>query len=411
MATRNPFLMRLRRQSPALLLALAAGWCGLTARPAAAPSPRERPASRRAAPPNAALAAARRKVLAARPLALLYSSAGEGRSLEALRAHAAQITLFAPQAYWIASDGVVTGALSPQVLAFCRQARVPVMPLLFNKEFERSTVSALLHSAPAQRRAVSYMAYLAGRENFLGFQIDLENIAPEDSARFTRFVARAAARLHRDGRLLSVAVVPRFDPVKAGNGPQGIWSAAFDYRALGKAADFLTLMTYDHSGRSGPAGPIAGYEWVERALDYAVRRVPPSKLLMGIPLYGREWTEDAAHTPARSLTQADVRALLARQGIQPRWNERWQSPWFEYHDGGVRRTVWYENARSWAAKLALMRRYRLRGFAAWQLGMAGPDFWTLLAAHSAAPAHRAGKRRPAPPVARSDAAAGKDGNR
>lgn len=393
-------MIRLPRRKPALLLAVAMGWYGLIASASAARTLRPKRAPRKEEPRQTALAAARRKVLNARPLALFYFSVTDPQSLEALRTHAAEITVFAPQAFWVEPDGVITGGVSPRALEICRQAHVPVMPLVFNKGFDRATVTKLLASTEAQRRAVTYMAYLAKRNHFVGFQIDLENIAPTDGARFTEFVRRAAARMHREGRLLSVAVVPRFDPATTGKGLRGTWSAAFDYRALGQAADFLTLMTYDHSGRSGPPGPIAGYEWVERALDYAVRRVPRRKLLMGIPLYGREWTDGAAR--ARSLTRAEVRTLLARRDVHPRWDERWRSPWFEYQENGRKRTVWYEDKRSWAAKLELMRPYRLRGFAAWKLGMGGPDFWSLVAAHPKSPARRAVKRK---------RAAGKDGIR
>ena len=43
-------------------------------------------------------------------------------------------------------------------------------------------------------------------------------------------------------------------------------------------------MAYDQHTPLTPPGPVAGYDWVKAALDYAVRRVPRSKLLLGLPL-------------------------------------------------------------------------------------------------------------------------------
>jgi spore germination protein YaaH len=360
---------------PALVLLMA------SAALAAAKPQRKTQAAKKTTMANPSLAAARRRVLSARPLAMYYYS-GDTQGLESIRAHASQMTLLAPQCYWIEKDGVVRGELPPSAAEIAARAGLPIMPLVYNKGFDRATVTAMLHSAQAQERAASYLAYLARRENAVGIQIDFENIAPADERLFTQFVRRAAARLHREGRLLSVALVPRFadgppSAPRPGKPSSGEWSAAFDYRALGRIADFVTLMTYDHSNSSGPPGPIAGYEWVEHALDYAVARIVPTKLLMGLPLYGREWVEDTDGVTSRSVDAQDLRELLARPGIKSQWDARWRSPWLRFRAAGKLHTVWYEDRRSWTEKQGLMHKYHLRGFAAWRLGVESPEFWSL----------------------------------
>lgn len=323
----------------------------------------------------------RGRVLGTRPLRMFYYF-DDTRGFESLQAHSSGITVLSPQCFTIDADGFIHGALPPRALAAARDTHIAVMPLVFNQGFDRPTVTALLHSKSAQERAVDYVAYLAKRDNVVGFQIDLENIDPADQRLFSQFVKRAAARLQYDGRLLSVAVTPRFSDAGPGTHrrreiPAGEWSAAFDYRALSRSADFITLMTYDHSTRSGPPGPIAGYEWVKTAVQYAVRRVPRTKLLLGIPLYGREWTANDEGSASRSLTSKDVRGLIDRPEVTVQWNAKWRSPWFEYHDGSALRTVWFEDSRSLKEKISLMRQFQLRGFAAWRLGDEGAEFWPL----------------------------------
>jgi spore germination protein len=343
------------------------------------------------------LAEMRRRVLQARPLALYYSI-GDSRGLKSLAAHASRMTVIAPQCYWVEKDGVIEGEVPPEVLEIARRKGLPVMPLVFNRGFNRETITALLHSPEAQRRAISYMAHLAAKENLVGFQFDLENIDPADQSLFTAFVKDAAARMHQDGRLLSVALVPKFSdqfprPDLPEHPTMGEWAAAYDYHALGEAADFLSLMAYDHFNRSTAAGPIAGYEWVKKALDYAEARIPPEKLLLGIALYGREWSELGVSTFSRSLNAEEVRELRVGWKIKPQWDDRWRSPWFQYQRGRVTRTVWFENSRSWREKLNLLRDEHLRGFAAWRLGFEGPSFWSLGAIRPAQPGKRAIIRR------------------
>jgi spore germination protein YaaH len=327
-------------------------------------------------------------VLGTRPLAMYYYTPGLG--LESLQQHAAEMTLLAPQCFVVSAEGFVFGEVPPQVLEIARAAKLPVMPLVVNRGFDRSTVRLLLRDPRAQERAALYMAYLAKRDNFLGWQLDLENLDPADKLLYTRFVERVAVRLHRDGRLLSVAVVPRFSdayPARVQEPfPTGEWGAPYDFRALGRVADFLTLMTYNHHTSATPPGPVAGHAWVKAALDYAVRRVPPSKLLLGIPFYGRQWLTSPQGTTSSSLGLKDVKPLLDKFRLEPQWDDGGRTAWFQVQDGDTQRTAWFDNTRSLREKLKLMQSYRLRGFAAWRLGVEDPDFWPMAAEFRQPPA-------------------------
>lgn len=327
----------------------------------------------------------RRRVLAARPLALYYSK-NDTFGLDSIVQHASEMTVLAPQCYWLDQRGNIQGNVPPPLMEAARRAGLPVMALLYNRDFNRQISSLLLNDRSLQRRVIRRMIAIARRQNLLGFQLDFENIDPHDENLYSRFVRDAADALHREGRLLSVAVVPRFPDSRPGQ-----WSAAYDYSALARAVDFLTLMTYDNSGRDGPPGPIAGYDWIQKALEYALRRIPPDKLLLGLALYGREWTQGRRGTQARTLTYPETRALLDRLSLRPRWDKEQQSPWFEYRVSGTIRTVWYEDARSLSQKLKLLEKFRLRGFAAWRLGMEDPRLWSLVSAMQKS--HPAGRER------------------
>ena len=83
---------------------------------------------------------------------------------------------------------------------------------------------------------------------------------------------------------------------------------------------------------------------------------------------------------AHTMPYPETRALLNRLSLTPQWDTKQRSPWFEYRAGGTVRSVWYEDARSIQEKLRLLERYRLRGFAAWRLGMEDPRIWSMISA-------------------------------
>ena len=329
---------------------------------------------------EAAFVKARDEVMNAIPLAMFYY-ANDPVGMESLQAHAGAMTVVAPQCYTIDRMGVLHGRLPPGVQDAARRAGLPVMPLVMNPGFDRSTAHALLHNAKAQERAAASLAQIAARNQYVGWQLDFEGLSPADKFAYTRFVSRMAARLHHDHRLMSVAVVPRFSDAYPDSPPSGFhtgeWGAAFDYSGLGRVTDFLVLMAYDQHTPSTAPGAVAGYDWVKAALDYAVQRVPPGKLLLGIPLYGREWLETPHGTVSHSLAYKDLKLFREDPGSEQRWDDLWQTAWFRLREGETLRTAWFDDARSLREKLKLVELYHLRGYAAWRLGVEDPQFWDV----------------------------------
>lgn len=336
--------------------------------------------------PSSRLTEMRQRVKDARPLALYYSTC-DTFGLDSVLEHSSDMAVLALQCYRLDPKGNIHGSIPEALMDAARRAGLPIMALVYNQDFNRRVTSKLLRNRYVQNRVIKNLGEIARRQNLLGFQLDFENIDPDETNLYTRFVNDAAENLHRDGRLLSVAVVPRFASSRPGQ-----WSAAYDYSALARASDFLTLMAYDNYGRLGGPGPIAGYDWVRNAIEYAQSRVPTGKLLLGIPLYGREWTEEGRGFQARTLPYPETRALLDRLSLKPRWDEKRRSPWFEYRTSGTVRRVWYEDARSVQEKLKLVEHFHLRGFAAWRLGMEDPRIWPLVSAMEENAPETAGSR-------------------
>jgi spore germination protein YaaH len=199
-----------------------------------------------------------------------------------------------------------------------------------------------------------------------GLDLDYEALSPRDRDAFSRLVADLAASLHGVGATLSVtlAASTAADP-----------EDAQDYAALGRAADRVRVMAYDHAWSGSDPGPVAPLDWVSDVVAYTVSQVPPSRVQVGIPAYGYDW-DGTSGTP---LATRDAAALAARHGAQVRWDAATASATFTYRDGsGARHTVWYDDARSARAKAGVASAHGVAGVAVWQLAGADPATWPAI---------------------------------
>ncbi|MBI4391285.1 MAG: hypothetical protein HY575_05320 [candidate division NC10 bacterium] len=323
-------------------------------------------------------------VLAASPPGeRLFYAVDDAAGVASLLAHGAAVDVLAPQVLTLEEDGGVTGAVPPALAAAARQRCLPLVPLVVNGGFRSDPILAVLGSPERQARAIADLTARATAEGWAGVQFDFERIPAAARHRYTGFVRAAAAAFRSAGLSLSVAVVAQRgeEPEAYPPGFWEEWAGVYDYAALGQAADFLSLMTYDqHTRLTGP-GPVAGLPWVEEVLAFALARVPPERLSLGIPLYYRAWRSKGGPGYGGFREAQALRDLL---GVSARWDPVQRSPLFVGAADATVTTVWYEDARSVGERLALVRRHALRGFSAWVLGQEDPALWTLLYGDGAA---------------------------
>jgi len=308
-------------------------------------------------------------------------------SYRSLVAHVDQITVLGPQVYTVDSLGLVYGSLDRRVLQLAKARGVKVMPLVVNEGFNQPALRRLLADTAARSRAIASFVELCRRNGYWGIQFDIENLNIQDRDRYTAWFSDAARALHAAGFTISAAIVHQTDDLP---GPTGYhrfladsWRT-FDIAALGRVADFLSVMSYDQHTRRTPPGPVAGIPWVRSVAEYFLLYVPAEKLSLGIPLYGDYWSARPDPTPERARTSANSvswfwgSGLAERNGASVKWDDVQQVPYASFEVGGTFEWLYLENARSFSAKLALMREKKLRGFSAWVLGPEDPEIWKAL---------------------------------
>lgn len=287
-------------------------------------------------------------------------------------------TYISPFMYSIREDGSLTEMQESGVLEAARANGVaPLLTLtnFRNSNFDSDLAASVLRNQTVQDTLITNLINKMKEKGYAGINIDFEYVYPEDRENYNNFLRRLVARAHPEGLLVSTALAPK----ERADQP-GLLYEAHDYEAQGQIVDFIVVMTYEWGWAGGRPWAIAPINKVRDVLDYAVTAIPPNKIMMGIPLYGRDWRIPWVEgTTARTVSPKQAVSLAARYGAAIQYHDTYQSPFFRYVDEeGQEHEVWFEDARSMQAKYDVMKEYGLRGGSYWVLGNPFPQNWPVL---------------------------------
>lgn len=242
-------------------------------------------------------------------------------------------------------------------------------------QFSGDRAHTLLHSPQMQQTLLTSLLQTIENRGFAGVDVDFEYIPPEDAALYADFIRAVRERLAPGGYTVMVALAP-----KTSADQPGLLYEAHDYRALGAAADDALLMTYEWGYSLSAPMAVAPIDKVAQVLSFAVGQIPPDKLFMGIPNYGYDWTLPYVQGQSRARSLGNVQAVeqAIQVGAPIRFDETAQSPHYNYWQNRAEHEVWFEDARSIRAKLALAAEYRLRGVSIWNIMRYFPQLWLVL---------------------------------
>jgi len=276
--------------------------------------------------------------------------------------------ILAPSWYYLddTADGTVTGGWDAtpsdytQFTASVHARNLKVLPVIQSTWSSSKTMDTVMASDTARAKLESQIIQRVQSTSSDGIVIDFELMSNATGPYLTQFMKELYTQLHPLNKLVIEAVMAR-------TGSEA-WLNEFDYPALAQYVDYLHIMTYDYS-HSTP-GPIAPLDWSSKVLQYARGQgVDMHKVLLGLPYYGVDWwtTDSGVSYSRRSGGMAELSAL-AKGPVQ---RDPSQIPYFNYTDASGTHTVYFDDAQSWNAKMALLNQYGLGGVGAWSLN------WTL----------------------------------
>lgn len=287
------------------------------------------------------------------------------------------LTFLSPFSYSITPTGeLIAPDADPLIYRALRNSVMPLMVVtnIFDGTFSTEVLSQILADPDARERLISSIMYELDSKNYYGLNLDMEYIAPADRESYNAFLAEISSRVHDKGYILVTALAPKYSADQ-----QGILYESHDYPVQGQYADYVVIMTYEWGYTYSAPMSVQPIEEVRKVLTYATSVIPSEKILMGMPNYGYDWTLPYTRgTPARSIGFITATDLAAAHNSPILYDEKTQTPYFYYTENGVRHVVWFDDPRSFDAKIALVDEFDLAGVSMWTINRCYIPHWLVL---------------------------------
>lgn len=290
------------------------------------------------------------------------------------------LSYLTPFTYGITADGNLVDLNDRELIAAAARSGVAALmhlsTLTEEGGFSNELASLVLNSAEIQNRLIRNIVTIIRQKGYRGLDVDFEFIFSRDAGPYAAFIRNLTQELNPLGIPVIVALAPKTSATQP-----GLLYEGHDYAALGAAANQVLLMTYEWGYAYSMPMAVAPLPNVRSVIEYALSEIPAEKIWLGIPNYGYDWTLPyvQGQTRAVSISNRYAVQLALRYNAEIQFDERDQTPWFQYTDEqGTTHEVWFEDARSIRAKLALIPEYGLYGAGYWNLMRPFPQNWVLL---------------------------------
>lgn len=241
--------------------------------------------------------------------------------------------------------------------------------------------AAMVADPAAEDRYVTAVLAMVADYGYDGIDLDWEYPDTADEVvGFERLVQRLRAGLDEQA---ATRGAPLLLTMAAGANPRTL--AWLDTAFLLETMDWVNVMTYDYAGewsnRALHNAPLLassklpdGAASIEKTIRFLIdeREMPPQRVALGLPLYGRGFavaepyasTEGAPRARHGSVNYNEI-VELQRNGWQRRWDDEVKAPWLMSPDGSE--VVGYDDAGSLAGKTTWAMEQGLRGVFFWEV--------------------------------------------
>ncbi|WDM21310.1 glycosyl hydrolase family 18 protein [Paenibacillus polymyxa] len=273
-------------------------------------------------------------------------------------------------------EGTVESKADPAYVSWAHRKGMEVWGLLSNS-FNPELTTEALSTFERRKSIVDQMISLAQENDLDGINIDFENVHTKDGPNVTQFLRELKPMAREHDLILSIDVTPKSQ--------SEMWSAFLDRKSLGTITDYLMVMAYDeHWAASPKAGSVASLPWTEASIKRIIQEdeVPPQKVILGIPLYTRVWSETPKEgkikVTSKSLGMKSAAGIIAEFKLKPKFRAAEGQNYVEYTEDGVVKKIWLEDQVSLKARVELAKSLKLGGIGAWNRTFADENAWVTL---------------------------------
>jgi len=260
-----------------------------------------------------------------------------------------------------------------QIIEIARQLNIKIIPAITNDIFysnadkktkDPNIVKQILNDDTLRQKHIQQIMQIAEENDADGIDIDYENLFAQDKKIFSQFIKELAQALHSQNKALIVTVTQKTEDHQR-NG-----AGAADWGEISQYADKIMIMCYNYSSKTSRPGPICPVFWLNNIIKFAKSQIPLDKIGIALGTYGYDWSNK--ETVTLNLKQAKY--LIETSGVKLKWDKKSQSPYFIYYKNGVEHKAWFENEKSFAQKLKVIEKHKIRNIGIWHLGILDAAF-------------------------------------
>lgn len=256
--------------------------------------------------------------------------------------------------------------------------------------FDNDAIGSLVGSSGARANAIQSCLSVMAVHGADGVNIDFEFVPASAKANFVTFMTELTAAVR--------AAQPNgWDGHVSLAGPAVDWGGAYDFDQLLLHTDGIMVMAYGYHWSGGNPGPVSplygGGKWGTHAIDWTVDDYLTfggienrGRVFIGLPWYGREWAVASTDVPGTALANGSSifmdDAIAEAETLGAQLDQDSRTAYYHRPEGQGFAQVWYDDAATFAEKVAYVAERDLGGIGIWALGYDGgrADIWNAIEA-------------------------------
>lgn len=245
-----------------------------------------------------------------------------------------------------------------------------------------SDFATFFASTSAQQTLITNLIAAVKQRNAHGINVDFEGVPASEKTNFTNFMKTLSQRLHDSIPNSKVSIcLPAVD-----------WASSYDVVNMNNDAvasrnvDWFIIMGYDYyyggSTTAGPTDPLYPFQTsstscLSKTFTNYANKVPTSKIIMGLPNYGRQWQVSSTGIPAATVSgtgtsktykQIKTNADGFYSASNAIWNNDAYSVCYQFQNAGLWYQCFVNNPYSWGRRLDMTNQRNFAGIGIWALG-------------------------------------------
>ena len=299
------------------------------------------------------------------PLRAAFYDATDEQSYFSMKNNINKLNMLLP--LWMTIDSATDNIIyntDMRGLDIIKASGVPVIAVISNfsgEDFTGVPLHRILSNPAKKEMLISDIINTIKQNHFAGVNIDFEELVETSDEPLIAFMKELYERMHPMG-LIVTQDVPPFNP-------------DFNLKELAKYNDHIFLMAYDEYNANSVAGPISSQNYIEGAIEEAVKQIPPSKLVLAIAGYGYDWPKGRTGT---DVSYSEALSIAGESDGHVKFDTDTYNLSYTYQDDdNMEHSVYFTDAATNFNTMRFATEYGVEGVALWRLGQEDSRLWTF----------------------------------